>query len=327
LLYGRAALYEKDGSFQLYANYLKKSGEGELYLKFLALKKELEELGWFAGERKRPIPFLPGRVGVVTSETGAAVQDIVNIVRRRFPRLPIVLAGVRVQGQGAAEEIAKAIRDMNDKNAADVLIVGRGGGSMEDLWAFNERIVAEAIVTSRIPVISAVGHETDFTIADFAADLRAPTPSAAAELAVPEMDACYEDVRQYKDRMRRTLESRADRMRADVRLFAGAKAFRLLESRIMGERQTLDALRERSLRGVRERIADERSSLTRLSAQLGALGPASVLERGYAIVTNGAGQAFNGVAAMRAGESVDIRMRDGTAGARIERVSPSRAEK
>jgi exodeoxyribonuclease VII large subunit len=326
LLYGRAALYEKDGSFQLYANYLKQSGEGELYLKFLALKKELEELGWFTQERKRPIPFLPGRVGVVTSETGAALQDIVNIIRRRFPRMPIVLAGVRVQGQGAAEEIAGAIRDMNSRRAADVLIVGRGGGSMEDLWAFNERIVAEAIMGSRIPVISAVGHETDFTIADFAADLRAPTPSAAAELAVPEMDACYEGVRQFKERMRRTLASRADRMRADVRLFAGAKAFRLLESRLMGERQTLDASRERLFRGARDRIFEARSSHARLRAQLGALGPASVLERGYAIVTNGTGQAFAGVAAMRAGESVGIRMRDGTADARIERISPERAE-
>ncbi|NLI52737.1 MAG: exodeoxyribonuclease VII large subunit, partial [Clostridiales bacterium] len=203
LLYGRAALYEKDGSFQLYANYLKKSGEGELYLRFLALKQELEERGWFDAARKRPIPFLPRRVGVVTSGTGAAVQDIINIIRRRFPRMPIVLASVRVQGQGAAEEIADAIRKMNEAEAADVLIVGRGGGSMEDLWAFNEPAVAEAIVQSRIPVVSAVGHETDFTIADFAADLRAPTPSAAAELAVPEMEACYEGVRQLGERMRR----------------------------------------------------------------------------------------------------------------------------
>ncbi len=324
LLYGRAALYEKDGSFQLYANYLKKSGEGELYLRFLALKKELEERGWFAEERKRPIPFLPNRIGVVTSGTGAAVQDIVNIVRRRFPSMPIVLASVRVQGAGAAEEIARAIREMNVQNAADVLIVGRGGGSMEDLWAFNEPVVAEAIVTSRIPVISAVGHETDFTIADFTADLRAPTPSAAAELAVPEMDACYEGVRIYSDRMRHALTSRVNKMRADVRLFAGAKAFRMLESRLMSQRQTLDAMRERSFRGSRERVLSARSELMRLRAQLLALGPAAVLERGYAIVTDGSGGALSGVTGMRAGELVGIRMRDGAADARIERVSAER---
>lgn len=326
LLYGRAALYEKDGSFQLYANYLKKGGEGELYLKFLALKRELEERGWFQEERKRPIPFLPRCVGIVTSETGAAVQDIINIVHRRFPRMPIVIAGVRVQGQGAAEEIARAIRTMNDKNAADVLIVGRGGGSMEDLWAFNEPAVAEAIVSSRIPVISAVGHETDFTIADFTADLRAPTPSAAAELAVPDMDACYEGVRQQGERLRRALAARLDRMRADVRLFAGAKAFRLLENRVQSERQTLDALLERSLRGARDRITVSRASLLQLQARLMALGPMAVLERGYAIVTGSNKSIVGGVADLRTGESVKIRMRDGTADARVEKIEPARAK-
>ena len=326
LLYGRAALYEKDGSFQLYANFLKKGGEGELYLKFLALKRELEERGWFNEERKRPIPFLPRRVGIVTSETGAAVQDIINIVRRRFPRMPIVIANVRVQGQGAAEEIARAIRVMNEKNAADVLIVGRGGGSMEDLWAFNEPAVAEAIVSSRIPVISAVGHETDFTIADFTADLRAPTPSAAAELAVPEMDACYEGVRQQGERLRRAMTARLDRMRASVQAFAGAKAFRLLENRVQSERQTLDAMRERSSRGARDRIAVSRASLLQLQARLTALGPMAVLERGYAIVTGSNKNVVGGVSDLHTGESVEIRMRDGTADARVERIEPARTK-
>ena len=321
ILYGRASLYEKDGSFQLYANYLKKSGEGELYLRFLALKKELEERGWFSEERKRPIPFLPHRVGVVTSETGAAVQDIINIIHRRFARMPIVLAGVRVQGAGAAEEIAKAIRLMNQKHAADVLIVGRGGGSMEDLWAFNEPIVAEAIVNSRIPVISAVGHETDFTIADFAADLRAPTPSAAAELCVPEMDACYEGVRLYEQRMRRALQSRLETMRSHVRLFASAKAFRLLEGRLMSERQTLDHQRERALRGARARIALARAQLMQIRAQLTALDPNAVLERGYAIVSDERAVALSGLSGISAGDRVQIRMRDGTADAAIEQVS------
>lgn len=321
LLYGRASLYEKDGSFQLYANYLKKSGEGELYLRFLALKKEMEERGWFDEARKRAIPFLPRRVGVVTSGTGAAVQDILNIIQRRFPRMPVTIASVRVQGVGAAEEIAKAIRRMNEKSATDVLIVGRGGGSMEDLWAFNEPIVAKAIFESRIPVISAVGHETDFTIADFVADLRAPTPSAAAELAVPEMDACYEAVRQQRERLRRALNAKMERMRANVKLFASARAFRLLENRLLSERQSLDNTREHAARTARERISSARVELSRMQAQLRALDPSAVLERGYAILTDENGRALSGVSTMHAGDTVAIRMRDGTADSRIERIN------
>jgi len=320
VLMGRASLYEKDGTFQLYANYLKKSGEGELFAKFLALKAELEQKGYFAQERKRPIPFLPRRVGVVTSETGAAVQDIINIIRRRFPRMPIVLAPVKVQGQGASAEIARAIALMNEADAADVLIVGRGGGSMEDLWAFNEPEVAEAIVQSRIPVVSAVGHETDFTIADFAADLRAPTPSAAAELCVPEMDACYDAVSSLSERMRRALTASLERMRSNVKLFASSSAFRLLERKVQSERQTLDLTRERALRAARERLRIERTNLDTLSAKLAALGPSAVLERGYAILTDSAGKTVTGVHALKPKDRIEITMRDGTAEANVERI-------
>lgn len=320
-LIGRASLYEKDGTFQLYANALRKSGEGELFRRFLALKDALEKKGYFAQERKRPIPFLPRRVGVVTSETGAAVQDIFNIIRRRFPRMPIVLAPVKVQGQGAAEEIARAIRQMNEQNAADVLIVGRGGGSLEDLWAFNEEVVAEAIVNSRIPVISAVGHETDFTIADFAADLRAPTPSAAAELCVPEMDACYVAVRSLADRMRRSLTASLQKTRANVRLFASAGAFRLLERRLDDARLTLDSALERAQRGASERGKAARAELLHLQTKLAALGPGAVLERGFAIVTSETGRTVPSVKGLNAGDRVEIRFKDGTAGARVEEVA------
>ncbi|MCE5189632.1 MAG: exodeoxyribonuclease VII large subunit [Eubacteriales bacterium] len=320
LLYGKASLYEKDGSFQLYVDYLKKSGEGELYRRFLALKDELEKKGWFSQERKRPIPFLPRRVGIVTSGTGAAVQDMLNIIARRFPRMPVVIASVRVQGSGAAEEIARAIRDMNDKRAADVLLVGRGGGSLEDLWAFNEPVVAEAIVGSDIPVISAVGHETDFTIADFAADLRAPTPSAAAELAVPEMDACYEAVRLLNERMRRALLARMERLRANMNLFASAKAFRLLERKVENRRQSLDLLRERGLRGMEEKTYAARTQLAQLHVKLAALDPNAVLQRGYAIITNPADGMITSVRSLHVHDSVKIRMRDGAAQAAIEQV-------
>ncbi len=323
VLIGRAALYERDGSFQLYANALRKSGEGELFRRFLALKAELEKKGYFAQERKRPIPFLPRRVGVVTSETGAAVQDIVNIIRRRFPRMPIVLAPVKVQGDGAAAQIAAAISRMNESDAADVLIVGRGGGSIEDLWAFNEPAVAEAIVASRIPVVSAVGHETDFTIADFAADLRAPTPSAAAELAVPEMDACYEAVTAAEDRMRRALTAALQRMRAKVELFAASNAFRLMERRVSDARQTLDGERERARRAANERIRRSREQLARASDKANAMSPGAVLRRGYAIVTDEAGNAVPGVAGLKEKDGVNIRMRDGTAAATVRSVQRS----
>ena len=320
VLTGRASLYQKDGSFQLYANALQKSGEGELFKKFMALKAELEKRGYFAEERKRPIPFLPGRVGVVTSGTGAAVQDILNIIGRRFPRMPVVLASVRVQGQGAAREIANAIERMNEENAADVLIVGRGGGSMEDLWAFNEQVVADAILNSRIPVISAVGHETDFTIADFTADLRAPTPTAAAELAVPEMDAVYEALRSLSERMRRSLNASVEKMRANVRLFASSKAFRLLERKVADSRQTLDLTGERAARGAQERVKAARMTLGQMRAKLIALDPDAVLERGYAMVTDPTGKPIPGVHALKPKDRISVRMRDGTAEAAIERV-------
>ena len=320
LFYGKASLYEKDGSFQLYADYLKKSGEGELYRRFLLLKDELEKKGWFAQERKRSIPFLPSRVGVVTSGTGAAVQDVLNIISRRFPHMPVVLASVRVQGAGAAEEIAQAIDEMNQKRAADVLIVGRGGGSMEDLWAFNEPVVAEAIVNSSIPVISAVGHETDFTIADFAADLRAPTPSAAAELCVPEMQACYDAADSLAERMRRALRASLERMRSNVKLFASSSAFRLLERKVQSERQTLDLTHERALRAARERLRSERTNLDSFCAKLTALGPSAVLERGYAILTDSAGKTVTGVSTLKPKDSIAITMRDGTAEANVKRV-------
>jgi exodeoxyribonuclease VII large subunit len=209
---------------------------------------------------------------------------------------------------------------MNEENAADVLIVGRGGGSMEDLWAFNEPIVAEAIVNSRIPVISAVGHETDFTIADFAADLRAPTPSAAAELAVPEMDACYEALRALSERMLRSLNTSVGKMRANVRLFASANAFLLLERRVSDTRQTLDLTRERAARGVHERVDSARVTLGQARAKLAALDPYAVLARGYAIVSDGENRPINGVKDMKPGERVNIRMRDGSAEAEIKQI-------
>ena len=186
IIRGSISLFERDGVYQLYCDDMQPDGAGDLSVAFEQRKKKLEEMGLFDPLHKKPIPSLPSRIGVITSPTGAAVHDILNVLERRFPFAAIVFCGVQVQGESAAPQIAEAIARFNELQAADVLIVGRGGGSIEDLWAFNEEIVAHAIFNSQIPVISAVGHETDFTIADFVADLRAPTPSAAAELASPD---------------------------------------------------------------------------------------------------------------------------------------------
>lgn len=210
---GHLSLYEGRGDFQLIVHSMRPAGEGELLKKFLALKEKLEYEGLFAEERKRPLPWLPRCVGVVTSPDGAVWHDIRQVLGRRFPDMPLVLAPCRVQGAGAAEEIADAIRLHNALGRVEVLIVGRGGGSLEDLWAFNEEAVVRAIVASRIPVISAVGHETDFTLADFAADRRAPTPSAAAEMCAPEQDALEEALDDARDRMSAALQRQARRLR------------------------------------------------------------------------------------------------------------------
>ena len=326
VLTGYASLYARDGAFQLYALSLDKQGEGELYARFLKLKARLESEGYFDPANKKEIPFLPRRVGIVTSGTGAAIQDVFNIVSRRFPDMPMVLAPVRVQGAGAAEEIAEAIARMNALHAADVLIVGRGGGSMEDLWAFNEPVVAEAIFHSDIPVISAVGHETDFTIADFVADMRAPTPSAAAELAVPEEDACRRAVEELAQRLRRGLTATITESRGRIRLLAASHAFHIPAERIAEARMTLDRDTERMSLAAMTRIRDERSGLLTAEGRIRALNPLSVLMRGYAVVSDENGRMATGVGALRKGQTVTLQMHDGSAAATIDSIEPKGAQ-
>ena len=206
-LVGRASLYQRDGRFQLMATGLMPKGDGSLYAAFAAYKEELKQRGWFEESEKKPIPFLPKCVGVVTSASGAAWHDVQNVIARRFPSMPVLLYPAAVQGEGAAKEIAEAIDQADREQRCDVLIVGRGGGSMEDLWAFNEPPVADAIHRCSIPIISAVGHETDVSISDFVADLRAPTPSAAAELAVPQWDALTGTLEMMGDRLKNALQN------------------------------------------------------------------------------------------------------------------------
>lgn len=255
---GNVTVYERDGQYQFYATHMQPDGIGSLYLAYEQLKKKLEQEGLFAAELKRPLPRYPSYIGVVTSPTGAAVRDILITLRRRFPQVSIVLYPVLVQGKGAAPSIVKAIRDLNAMGEADVLIVGRGGGSLEELWAFNEEAVARAIAASDIPVISAVGHETDFTIADFAADLRAATPTAAAELAVPHAAELAAQLRQLQRLLRQGLQRRA--MRGRERLAALQRSPVLVSPRryLLQHAQQLDMLRQRLERAAEARLARSR---------------------------------------------------------------------
>ena len=292
-----ASLFVRDGSYQLYVTSMRASGQGDLFARFEKLKQKLMAEGLFDPARKREIPRMPRIVGVATSRTGAAIRDIVQVARRRNPNVGILLAPCAVQGEGAAEEIVHAIQRLNANGESDVILVGRGGGSMEDLWAFNEEIVARAIASSRIPVISCVGHEVDFTISDFVADLRAPTPSAAAELAVPEIAALRQDLDGVLRRLSSALEAgqRVRRLQLE-KLTASPALARPSQTMIEPRRLLLEQIKQRLIAAMPVLLQKQRHRLDALSASLRALNPEAVLERGYAIVRQS-----NGIAA-RAGE-------------------------
>lgn len=284
LIYGSVSIYAKDGQYQLYVTAMERQGEGELYRRFMLMKTRLESKGYFDEGRKKPIPFLPKCVGIVTSPTGAAVQDIINVTRRRFPAMNLLLYPVRVQGEGAAEEIAEAIYVMNRMKRADVLIVGRGGGSMEDLWPFNEEIVARAIYESDIPIVSAVGHETDFSIADFTADLRAPTPSAAAELCVPEYLRLRGDIIAAQSYMTETCHKEMDNLRQRLSGIRDSAAFSMTRHRIEILSRTVEIQRDSMSTMLRSELINAIHSVEKQQSKLNALSPEAVLDRGYGMV-------------------------------------------
>ena len=317
LIIGRISLYPRDGAYQLYADEMYPDGAGELAVAFEQLKSKLDSEGLFSPERKKPIPFFPLRVGVITSPTGAAVRDIINVLNRRCPQAEVVLCPAKVQGEGAAQSIAEGIRLMNERKAADVIIVGRGGGSIEDLWAFNEEAVARAVAESVIPVISAVGHETDFTICDFAADLRAPTPSAAAELAVPDTAELRASLSALGSRLLTGVNTavavRRERLDAlkDKRVFRSSTAF------IDTSREELDRLSELITTLTLNRIESSRLLLAALAGRINSLDPLSVLRRGYAAVYDSNNTVISTVSGHSAGEIISIRLSDGTLNAQI----------
>lgn len=314
---GSVDVYERDGKYQLYAKEIILDGAGLLHEKFEALKRELEEMGMFAPEYKQAIPKYIKKLGVVTAPSGAAVRDIMNIARRRNPYLQIILYPALVQGEGAADSIVLGIQAL-DTYGVDTLIVGRGGGSMEDLWAFNEEKVARAIFECRTPVISAVGHETDVTISDFVADLRAPTPSAAAELAVEDIRLVQERLLQYRICLSRRMEDRVAERKNRLSAYREKLAYLSPESQIREKRQRL-AEREERLRALMEQaILHSRYDLALRIEKLKGLSPLEKLNQGYAYVADEEGRRVTSVSQMPAGGRVRISVKDGSVTALVE---------
>ncbi len=316
IIFGSVSLYNKDGSYQLYINDMQPDGIGALNLAFEQLKEKLQKEGLFNTEFKKPIPEFPQKIGVMTAPDGAAVRDIFSVLKRRYPVAEIVFCPVAVQGQSAAPEIAKAIRLFNEQNAADVLIVGRGGGSLEDLWAFNEEIVARAIFESELPVISAVGHETDFTIADFVADLRAPTPSAAAELAVPDIFELKAGLIGLKQHLSVLMRNKITNEREYLE--NTEKRLNLLSptNKILNSRQELSNLYEKIANSVTLKLSDGKARISVLSSKLNALSPLAVLSRGYSIAYNNE-LTVKSVNDVTKGDNIKVRVADGEISATV----------
>lgn len=313
---GAVDVYERDGKYQLYAKEIALEGAGALYERFLALKAELEEMGMFAQEYKQSIPSFVRRLGVVTAPTGAAVQDIRNISLRRNPYLQIILYPALVQGEGAADSIVRGIH-MLDQADVDVIIVGRGGGSIEDLWAFNEEKVARAIFECRTPVISAVGHETDFTIADFVADLRAPTPSAAAELAVADFRQILQNIVGFRERLYRGMQQKTKLARAQMEQYQLRLQYLSPESRLRDNRQRLVDLDARLRRSMQNRLAEERHVLGIYLERYRGLSPLSKLNQGYSFVADCKGRGITSTEQIHPGDVVEISVTDGVIEAEV----------
>ena len=310
IVLGSVSVYERDGKYQLYAKEIILDGAGALYERFEALKKELEEMGMFAAEYKQPIPRYVKSVGIVTAPTGAAVRDIINISKRRNPYVQLILYPALVQGEGAAASIVRGIRMMEQQNV-DVIIVGRGGGSMEDLWAFNEETVARAIFECTIPIISAVGHETDTLISDYVADLRAPTPSAAAELAVYELSSVQIMCEEYKRRMYQQIRQRIDFSRRQTEQMAFRLKVAHPRQKLNEQRQYLADLDSRMRIRMNSALEESRHKLAIYIEKMKGLSPLQKLNQGYAYVTDKSGRTVRSIKDTKQGEVLDVYVTDG----------------
>lgn len=319
IVLGSVSVYERDGKYQLYAKEIVPDGAGMLYERFEALKRELEEMGMFAPEYKRPIPVYVRRVGIVTAPTGAAVRDIMNIAARRNPYVQLILYPALVQGEGAVPSIVRGIQ-MLQKQQVDVIIVGRGGGSIEDLWAFNEEQVARAIFDCTVPVISAVGHETDTLISDFVADLRAPTPSAAAELAVYEYRACEAQIQEYALRLRRQMQQKIQNERRRAEQMAVKLRFSHPRQKLNEQRQYAVDLETRLRGQMEKKLKEERHKLALYIERMNGLSPLKKLNQGYSYVEDASGKTVKSVSQTEAGDRLCVYMSDGTVETEVKAV-------
>ena len=310
---GRVSVFERDGQYQVYIDDMQPDGAGALTIAFEQLKAKLQKQGLFDLDIKKPIPKFPQKIGVITSPTGAAIQDIRNIIFRRCPSTEIILYPVLVQGDGAAPQIAEAIDYFNETNSADVLIVGRGGGSAEDLWAFNEEIVAYAIYRSRIPVISAVGHETDFTISDFVADLRAPTPSAAAELAVPDKAELLDRLDYLSHHCVQAMSDILSRRRTELEYVTSSPYLKNPLILIRQKQMYFDSVAAKIHNAVKFSVAEEKMKFAKTAATLDSLSPFKVLARGYSMVTDKDGKIIASSENLKKDDIVNIKFSKGNA--------------
>ncbi len=313
---GRVSVYPAAGTYQIYVEKLSPDGEGALFAAFNKLKEKLESEGLFDVTKKKPIPEFPESVGVVTSPTGAAVRDIVSVIQRRYPNVKIILAPVLVQGTDAAPTIIDAINELNEKNACDVIIVGRGGGSIEDLWCFNDEQLARTVAASKIPVISAVGHETDFTICDFAADLRAPTPSAGAEIAVPDKNKLQNLIDSYSRSITNSMKSVLDRSALSLRAITSQPCIQSPEGALNICAQRLDIASSAIERCYENIISNYKTRLYTLSAGIDALSPISVLMRGYSLAYKDE-TLIKSTNQLEAGDLITLKTYDGSAHCKV----------
>lgn len=311
VIFGRVSVYPIRGQYQLYAEKMEPKGVGALQLRFQQLKEKLMKEGLFDEARKKRVPYLPKRIAIVTSIDGAALHDILHVLGRRFSSADVLITPVSVQGASAAPAIAEAISDLNDYGGIDVMIVGRGGGSLEDLWAFNEEIVARAIAASAIPVISAVGHEVDFTIADFVADLRAATPSAAAEIVLPVKDELMLRISMLKNRMDQSVKSGIKRLKEDLSALTQCRVLREPLAVFEAVFQRLDELKKNLAFQFSNFILFKKEKIAALIGQLEALGPLEVLKRGFSVTLTESGKAIGSYRSVRAGDRLRTKLREG----------------
>jgi exodeoxyribonuclease VII large subunit len=312
---GRVSVFERDGTYQLYAETIEAQSEGELAAALEKLKQKLQKEGLFDESRKRPIPRFPKKVGVITSASSAAIHDILTVLARRWPLSEVVFCPASVEGIKAVDEITAAIKEFNSKKAADVLIVGRGGGSVEELWTFNDERIARAVAASEIPIISAVGHESDYTLIDFAADLRAPTPSAAAELAVPERAELLHRIRLLEQRLSASADELINSKTYNLTLLYNRLLSKEPTAMIESRLQTIDSLRQRLNKAGDSLISEKQHLLSRNISMLDALSPLKILGRGYAIAVSAEeetkGRIIKTVTAVKKGDKIDVNLTDG----------------